>query len=171
MKINDLDQSIDSWIKGLEQYDFIQLCAKPSPTSWSLGQVCMHLIENTNYYVDQIKMCVSTNDNIMGEASPEAKTMFLNNEFPDEVIEGPPENLDTPQPDNKEQLMRSLLNLKKDINHVEMLILNSPYRGKTKHPGLNYFDAREWFQFADMHFRHHLRQKKRIEMFLEITRQ
>jgi len=66
----------------------------------------MHLIENTNYYVDQIKMCVSTNDNIMGEASPEAKTMFLNNEFPDEVIEGPPENLDTPQPDNKEQLIR-----------------------------------------------------------------
>jgi hypothetical protein len=89
VKINDLDQSIDSWIKELEQYDFIQLCAKPSPTSWSLGQVCMHLIENTNYYVDQIKMCVN---------------------------------------------------------------------------------AREWFQFADMHFRHHLRQKKRIEKFLEINR-
>ena len=27
--------------------------------------------------------------------------------------------------------------------------------GKTKHPGLNYFTAKEWLQFAEMHLRHH----------------
>jgi DinB superfamily len=160
---------IDTWIKELEQYDFTRLCAKPSPEGWSLGQVYMHLIDQTNYYIEQIKICVSTNDNVIEEASPAAKTMFLNNEFPDEIIEGPPENFLTPQPRNKEQLMSSLMNLKEEIKNAEILISKSPFKGKTRHPGLKYFNAREWYQFAEMHFRHHLRQKKRIDDFLKIN--
>lgn len=168
MLTKDFNYTIDSWIKEVEQYDFTQLCAKPSPTSWSLGQVCVHLIDNTNYFIEQIKICVSTNDYEMEEASPEGKAMFLNNDFPDEVLEGPPSNLDTQQPDNKEELMSCLMKLKEDIHDVEVLISKSPFKGKTKHPGLNYFNANEWLQFADMHFRHHFRQKKRIEMFLKL---
>lgn len=54
------------------------------------------------------------------------------------------------------------------MNNVEMLISKSPFKGKTKHPGLDYFSAIEWLQFAEMHLRHHLRQKKRIDHFLKI---
>jgi hypothetical protein len=39
--------------------------------------------------------------------------------------------------------------------------------GKTKYPGLNYFTAKEWLQFAGIHLRHHLKQKKRIDDFLK----
>jgi hypothetical protein len=49
------------------------------------------------------------------------------------------------------------------------LITQSPYKGKTKHPGLHYFNADEWLQFADMHFRHHVKQKKKIDDFLRIS--
>ena len=167
MLIKDFNHTIDTWIKEIEQYDFTQLCAKPSANSWSLGQVCMHLIENTDYYIEQIKICVSNDDYAMEEASPDGKRMLLNNAFPDEILEGPPSNLDTPQPDSKEELMRCLMKLKEDIQNVEVLISKSPFKGKTKHPGLNYFNANEWLQFADMHFRHHFRQKKRIETFLK----
>ena len=130
----------------------------------------MHLIDNTHYYFEQIISCVSHNDNVTEEASPEAKTMFLNNDFPDEVVEGPLENLDTPQPDSKEHLMSSLIKLKQEVRNVEVLISESQFKGKTKHPGLNYFNANQWLQFAEMHFRHHLRQKKRIDRFLGINR-
>jgi DinB superfamily len=167
MLIDDFNHTIDTWIKELEQYDFVRLCAKPSPKRWSPGQVYMHLIGQTNYFIEQIKVCVSNNDNIMEEASPAAKTMFANNDFPDAVIEGPPDNANTPQPGSKEDLVIRLMNLKAEINNVAILISNSPYKGKTKHPGLNYFDANEWLQFAEMHFRHHLRQKKRIDDFLK----
>ena len=51
MLIEDFSHIIDFRIKELEQYDFIQLCAKPSPDSWSLGQVYMHLIENTDWFL------------------------------------------------------------------------------------------------------------------------
>jgi hypothetical protein len=66
--------------------------------------------------------------------------------------------------------MDYLIKLKTEITTIGILISTSQFRGKTKHPGLNYFNANEWFQFAEMHFRHHLRQKKRIEEFLKGTR-
>jgi hypothetical protein len=53
------------------------------------------------------------------------------------------------------------------MSSAAIKITESPFGGKTKHPGLGYFSAHEWLQFADMHFRHHLRQKKRIDDFLE----
>ena len=93
--------------------------------------------------------------------------MLLNNDFPDEMLEGP-RNAYMPQPESKEQLMTDLLNLKTKMNNAATLISESPFHGKTRHPGiLNYFSANEWLQFADMHLRHHLRQKKRIDDFLE----
>lgn len=103
------------------------------------------------------------------ESSPGAKKLFLNNGFPDEKIEGAPGNDSIPQPGNKEDLMHCLLKLKEDMNAIKILITQSPYKGKTKHPGLNYFNADEWFRFADMHFRHHVKQKKRIDDFLRAS--
>jgi hypothetical protein len=168
MLIDDFNHTIDTWINELEGYTFDQLSLKPSPTSWSLGQVYMHLAENTEYYIDQIKICITNNENISGESSSAAKTMFKNNEFPDEQLEGPPDNLATPQPDSREQLLSSLVSLKDEMNAVARLMIGSPFKGKTKHPGLDYFSAQEWLQFSDMHLRHHFRQKARIDQFLKL---
>ena len=54
------------------------------------------------------------------------------------------------------------------MNNAATQIANSKSKGKTKHPGLNYFNANEWLQFAEMHLRHHLKQEKRIEEFLKL---
>lgn len=167
MTANVFHDTIEFWIQELDHYEYSQLCTKPSPTAWSLGQVAMHLIENTQYFFDEIKICINTNDNFDKHASAAATIMFSNNDFPDERIEGPPSNQNTPQPESKEQLLRDLTDLKNEIRHMETLISTSHFKGKTKHPGLHYFSASEWFQFAEMHFRHHLRQKKRIEDFLK----
>lgn len=166
MRMKAINHTIDTWIRELDQYNFTRLCTKPAPNSWSLGQLYIHLIEDTNYYLEQIKICVSADDHATEEAAPAAKTMFHNNDFPDEAIEGAPANAYIPQPDNKEQLMGRLLNLKEAIQQAGKLISTSSYKGKTKHPGLGYFNANEWLQFAEMHFRHHRRQKKRIDDFL-----
>ncbi|MES2331698.1 MAG: DinB family protein [Bacteroidota bacterium] len=165
--MKDLDHIIDFWIKELERYTIIELQLKPSPHSWSLGQLYIHLLNDTNYYIEQIKICVSTSHNSAEEMAPAAKTMLLNNEFPDAIIEGAPSNAQIPQPENKEQLHIGLVRLKEEAKEVERLISQTPYRGKTEHPGLQYFNAGEWYRFAGMHFRHHLRQKKRIDDFLK----
>ncbi|NUO00437.1 MAG: DinB family protein [Saprospiraceae bacterium] len=167
MGIQNFNQTIDVWINGLAQYDFDQLRTKPAQNSWSLGQVYMHLLENTGYFIEQVQICIANDDHTCEEALPAGKMMLLNQDFPDEALEGPPENADTPQPESMEQLLNSLIQLKEDARNAGVLMAESRFNGKTKHPGLGYFNASEWLQFAEMHLRHHLRQKKRIDEFLK----
>lgn len=168
MLIDDFNHTIDIWIRELEKYNLDQLCTKPSKTTWSIGQMYLHLIDDTSYYIEQIKMCLANNDNATEEPAPAAKIMFANNSFPDEIIEGAPSNSFIPQPESREQLLHCLEHIKTEMNALAILINQNLFKGKTKHPGLNYFSAKDWLQFADMHFRHHLRQKKRIDDFLGI---
>lgn len=78
------------------------------------------------------------------------------------MIEGAPSNALIPQPESKERLVNDLLKIKEEMNDLAAQIATSKFKGKTKHPGLNYFSAEEWLRFTDIHFRHHLRQKKRL---------
>lgn len=167
MLIDDFNDIIDYWIAELNHYTFEQLCTKPSVESWSLGQLYMHLLENTDFYIDQIRICISNNDFSNEEAADNAKEMFRNNEFPNQLIEGPLENASTPHPTSKEQLHADLLSLKMKMITTASLMAKSDCKGKTKHPGLHYFGAEDWMQFAEMHFRHHVRQKARIDIFLQ----
>ncbi|SRR6266496_1296716 len=163
----DFSQTLNLWIKELGQYNMSQLLAKPSPAHWSLGQLYIHLIQATNFFIRQIHACTSNNDYINEEAFVQAKIMFQKNDFPDVLLEGPPSNASTPQPESKEQLTSGLTQLKNEMNKAEALILNSQFKGKTKHFGLGYFTASEWMQFSEMHFRHHLRQKKRLDDYIK----
>lgn len=102
--------------------------------------------------------------------SMEGKEMFINNSFPDERLQGGPANLNISQPLSKDTLMEEFVMLRRQMNDAAHLITTSRFHGKSKHPGLNYFSADEWIQFADMHMRHHLRQKARIDEFLTSSR-
>jgi len=163
----DFSITIGIWLKDLQLYTFEQICRKPSKNNWSLGQVGMHLIKETDYFFEQVRTCAGIDDNQDKAKSMDAVIMFRNGQFPDEMIEGPPSNQNTPQPANIELLVSDFKRLKKEIETLESLIFKTTHEGKTEHPGLGHFNAKEWLQFAEMHFRHHLRQKKRIEDFLE----
>jgi hypothetical protein len=158
--------AIDFWIAALDTYSISQLLTKPSPSSWSIGQVYMHLIENTDWFFEQVKSCISCDDNSDKESSPEGKQMLLKNEFPDFQLQGPPDNDFTAQPKSKKDILDELKRQKREVKALAEAIRNSRFAGKTQHPGLQYFNAAEWFQFAEMHLRHHMRQKKRIDEFL-----
>jgi hypothetical protein len=164
--IGVLHEAIDVWVKAVQENTFDRLLEKPSENSWSLGQLCNHLLESTDYFFEQVILCLSNNENAGEEMSPDAQIMFRNNEFPNIAIEGPPSNASTPQPNSKEGLLHSLTELRQRLNTIEAKFSNSRCKGKTRHPGLKYFNAGQWLKFAEMHFRHHLRQKKKIDDFL-----
>jgi hypothetical protein len=157
---------LDGWIKELDKYSLDQLLAKPA-VGWSMGQLYLHLIEATVYFLKHAETCTTGNDNMNAEKFPAAEKMFNDNDFPDLLLEGPPSNQKTPQPVNKEQILQGLINLKNKFVEVSALVEKNQGNGKTKHFGLGYFTAGEWLQFAEMHMRHHLRQKKRIDEFLK----
>lgn len=91
MLLEDFNQIIDTWINELDKYTTAQLLFKP-PAGWFLGQLYMHLVDDTNYYMEEIKRCMATDDNTNGDKSDFAKTLFTNNSFPDAAIEGAPTN-------------------------------------------------------------------------------
>lgn len=164
MHLTKLNETLNIWITALQNYDFDTLVAKPDPETWSLGQVFLHLISETNYYIEQIEYCLTHHENASEQMTENGLLMFANNEFPDERIKNDaPSNQNVPQPTSKSDLLEQMLSLKTQLNLLWVKVMDIKPLGKTKHPGLGYFNAQEWLQFAEMHLRHHFRQRKRIE--------
>lgn len=164
------DNAIDPWITALDEYTIEALSLIPAPGNWSIGQLYLHLINDTLYFITQARLCLSHNDHAGSQASEAAKIMLQKNEFPDELIEGNPGNAYIPQPASKEQLLNGFLAIREEIGVLTRQVRDSAFTGKTQHPGLGYFNGGEWVRFAAMHLRHHLRQKKRIDDFLQKNR-
>ena len=135
VRIENFNRTIDIWIKALEGYNYGQLTTRPSPASWSIGQVYMHLLDDTSYYIEQILVCVTNNDHASDQATPAGKIMLLNNDFPDELLEGSPANAYMPQPEGEEQLMKDLLNLKAEMNNAAVLIWKARFKVRPNIPG------------------------------------
>ncbi len=164
--MKNMNQTIHQWLNALEKYNYEQLCSKENSDSWSMGQLYNHLISSTDYFFEQIEICMTTNDNNDQKMLDTAKIIFENGEFPDIIIKGPPSNATTPNPNSKKELIDSLKKLQDRAAFFEVQFSNAYVSGKTKHPGHHYFNASEWFNYAEMHLKHHLKQKKRIETFL-----
>ncbi|MBL7856353.1 MAG: DinB family protein [Cyclobacteriaceae bacterium] len=161
------NNTIDHWMTELQQYSFQQLCFKPNAESWSLGQVYMHLIHETKYYILQMEACLDNTENADATMDQQARIMFQNDAFPNERILGDPVSAgNIPQPSSTVKLQQDLIALKVELNDVADRITECSFTGKTQHPGLGYFSAVEWLQYAAMHWRHHEHQKKRIDHLL-----
>lgn len=160
--LEQFNQTITYYFKALDHYTLEQLCAQPHPDRWSLGQMYRHIIDDTAWFIDQIKTCLISTDNADKSMHEDARAMLDANAFPDIMLNGPATNTNIPQPKSHDELRQGLLSIQ---NQVNSLNFNAP-SGKTLHPGLLYFNATEWLQFADMHMRHHLRQKQRLDHYL-----
>ncbi|WP_026897475.1 DinB family protein [Daejeonella oryzae] len=168
MNVDKLNETLDIWITALKQYDFDTLVAKPDSENWSLGQVFRHLINETSYYIGQIEYCLTHHENSLEQMEENAGLIFANNEFPNERIKNDsPSSQNVKQPVKKTELLEEMHFLKTQLNQQWKKINENVSSGKTRHPGLGYFNAREWFQFSELHLRHHLRQRKRIEISIK----
>ena len=165
--LKQLDESFVYWMMELDQYPINQFLYKPDQHSWCLGQLYNHLIEQSEFYLQQIEICLGNQENLSGAMNAAGKSMFLHNSFPDLQIKGPASNDATPSPENTDACLQKLKTLRKKYQDTAREVDTLTVSGKTRHPGLGYFNAAEWVQFASMHFQHHLRQKRRIEECLQ----
>lgn len=56
MLIESFDNTIDVWIKTIQHHRFEDLCKQSNENNWSIEQVCVHLINDTNWFLEQIKI-------------------------------------------------------------------------------------------------------------------
>jgi hypothetical protein len=165
--ITNLNATIDYWIAAIDQYSFEEICTQPGDGSWSLGQLYLHLIGDSYFFADQINECLQSTQHLDKQPNEDGAAMLAANAFPDIKIEGNPANAHIPQPQSITDLKSGLMGLRARLNDLVALASTQKMQGKSPHPGLGYFTAYQWFQFVDMHFRHHLRQKQRIDSFLK----
>lgn len=170
MTILQLNSTIDTWINALYNYNIETLQKKIEKDSWSLGQVYIHILDDTNYYIEQIELCLTHNENQLEEMTEFAINLFFKAEFTEQKIKGDPSaGQSMPQPGSKENLINQMMSLKNRLNLIWLEVIKSENVGKTKHPGLGYFNAQDWLKFSEIHMRHHLLQKRRIDDALEST--
>jgi hypothetical protein len=167
--LKKFEKTLELWKDELTKYDFQTLLKKPNLESWSMGQVYIHLINSTlNFHLQQVKSCL---ENQESSEKPKNFRGFMTYNvlgcFPPIKIEVPPTEFYTPkQPENKEQIIIGLDRVKEEMNST-LPKLEIKKQGKTTHPGFAYLNGNEWYRLIEMHFRHHLRQKARIDEYLK----
>lgn len=164
--IEGFNRTILVWIEGLKNYSVEALQLRPSAGEWSLGQVYQHIIDDTNFFIEQVELCLTCNANSDETMHADARHMFANNSLPAMRLANPNNDINMPQPQSTLTLLQQLATIRHATNGLNLHDIET-CTSKTRHPGLGYFTALEWLQFADMHMRHHLRQKERIENALQ----
>ena len=157
------NETIQKWTDFLDDYTIEMLCQKPDENSWSLGQVYTHITEDTAWFVEQMAAAMQTKADSEKQMHEHARQMLRNNSFPNTMIEGPATGIYIKQPESKDEVRQKLLTIRAEVNNLYASFDPSKAIGKTRHPGLLYFNTLDWLQFAEMHLRHHFRQKKRID--------
>lgn len=156
-----IQETVDQWILLIEELSEQQLKWKPSDTQWSICQVLVHILEETSFYLKQGEEANLQENYLEKSKNDGGEMMFRENAFPNIQIPGDPNS--TTQPKSaftKEELKALYLNTYDQL--ISLLNESRDKRGKSRHPGLGYFTGLEWCQFAEMHMRHHFRQRDRI---------
>lgn len=161
-------QIVAQWEQSLEKYTPNELEQKPSAEAWSIGQMYMHLVNSALYFhIKQIEACVASPANSQGSKTFKGILAFyVLGAFPPIKVQVPASESYTPkQPKDKAEIQQGLAQVKQKMQEIPLLLKNNA-GGKTTHPAFGYLGAEEWFKLIDMHYRHHLRQQKRLDLFL-----
>lgn len=96
------------------------------------------------------------------------QVIFLMKSIPPVRLEMPKSvAFEPPQPEDAAQIREGFDETVKMMEAVEKELPAADLAIKSKHPVLGMLNALEWFQGAEFHIRHHFRQKKRLEKFLQ----
>lgn len=156
-----IKETVINWIDTIDNLSEKEMTWKPSAAQWSISQVIVHILEESAFYLSQGKLADEDLIHSEESMSESGAAMFEENAFPNVQIPGDPGSTDQPDSSfSKDQLREKMEMLKSDLLQLIHESLNRT--GKSGHPGLGYFTAAQWAQFAEMHMRHHFRQRDRI---------
>lgn len=180
--LRNFEETVSGYIRELEGTSLDQLLWKPAEDEWSLGQMYMHLIGSAQYMqLRNAALCLEPGDG--PDVSRAGKTqlgedVFRAGSFPPDRVRVPPSPQYTPpQPESKEQLVGGLQATVRRMTEIEPAIAaefepvpqgrlesgREIARNTVLHPRLGGLNALEWFQLTEMHYRHHLLQKARLD--------
>lgn len=167
---NVYEDTANFFIKEARKYgdDFLK---KPNDEAWSLAQMYSHIALVTDKCLDNIDLCKNGEGkqqkfalgpaifSLMGSFPP--FKMHIH-KIPNEVAA-----IYNPQAISIDDAITSLENSIKRMKQYIPIVNAIPKNQRAKHWAGGWFTALQWYQSAEMHIRHHLRQKKRIDVYIK----
>ena len=159
-------RTADLWISALDNYSDADWNRVPAEGTWTIAQVYAHIVDaSRSFGLEKIERCAERS-----EGKPTrtwiGRFVFLIGAIPPVRAKVPTAGYVPPSISKDEA--RSELNAVKEAMQQSIPTVLSA-RGVATHPFLGKLNAREWFLFSEMHMRHHLRQKKRIDAMLHTS--
>jgi hypothetical protein len=157
------------YLNEIPKYSLEQMTRKPSEDEWSLGQMYVHLVGSALFMqLRNVELCRDQETTPDSSERPEAvKAMFAAGSFPPERIRVPASPQYTPkQPDSLQEMEQGLRAVIARMRELEPTLASIPADRAVAHPRMGLLSALEWFALVEMHYRHHLLQKERIDSFL-----
>ncbi|RJX37093.1 DinB family protein [Paenibacillus pinisoli] len=184
--LDKFKETVNSYIRELDGISLEQLLWKPAEDEWSLGQMHMHLIQSAQFmHLRNVSLCLAPNGDPRVSSTEKTKLgeeLYKAGSFPPNRVQVPPSPQYTPQqPESKEQLVDGLRDTVRRMTELEPAVAAfnraaqetisesgkatafQLVRNTVVHPAFGGLNGLEWFQLVEMHFRHHLLQKKRLD--------
>ena len=159
-------ETLDKYFAKLDTYSEEVFLKKPDENTWSLGQIYVHvLLGNEHFFLKQADQCLRGEETSKGKGKNfNGKLIFFINGFPNIKFKMP-KNVEVPprQPESIAYVRKKLEVALELANEIDSRLGDFNSSEKTRHPAFGYLNAKEWYRMTEMHFRHHLRQIKRIE--------
>lgn len=163
-------KTAEQLIQDAKGYSKEEFGTKPGENFWSLGQVYRHIALVTHQCLANIDLCTAQQGKNKKTALGPALFSWMGSFPPVKIrvkkIQEGVEHLYTPAETSIEEAIQLL---QASIEQMELYLPMAeaaPQHQRIKHWAGGWFTARQWYQSAEMHIRHHLRQKKRIDAFL-----
>lgn len=167
----NLEKVVNHYVESLEKYNEEQFQQKPSEEDWSLAQMYEHIVGSAFFFIKQISSCLNQENGSLEGSKNEhgVKSFEKYNSLPPIKIQVPkawrgPDPIAKPKDEYKGILEKVLQKYQPLIIKVD----SDESNYKVQHVAFGMLNAKEWFQNAEMHFRHHLRQQKEREEWLGI---
>ena len=160
------------YLNELPKYTLEQMTRKPSEDEWSLGQMYIHLVGSALFMqLRNLELCrEQESTSVSNERSEMVKAIFAAGSFPPERIRVPASPQYTPkQPESLEEMAQGLRAVIARMREIEPTLAAIPADRMVAHPRMGLLNAVEWFIIVEMHYRHHLLQKERLDSFLRST--
>ncbi|MDB5035776.1 MAG: hypothetical protein JWQ98_3017 [Chlorobi bacterium] len=159
------------WINALDRYTPDQLTATPADGGWSMGQLYNHLIQTAlHMQFREIDACLNGTGTTEGSKTFPGRLAFALGSIPPIRIKVPPSREYTPEQrsdvDGLKREMRGLIDQMRLVAGKLEKAGAAAGKARRKHQALGMLNATEWYRLVEMHHRHHLRQKRRLDAFL-----
>lgn len=169
-KYNLYQLHTQKWMDALQDYDETLFQIRPSDNEWSLAQVYEHIVKVTDKCIDNALLCCEgkgeKGHSGMGPALFSWMGAFPPVKLKIKKIPTGMEHIYNPMNIDKAEAETGLRAGLERMLLVLPEIEKASKDQRIKHWAGGWFNAAQWYQSAEMHIKHHFRQKKRLDQFI-----